>query len=139
MTQGLPDAQLRKAVIPGKWSVFENIVHLAVYQHTFIKRLEQIQGSIDPVFERYTAETDPLFHDNCTQPTAEIMEDLVATREEIVKALTACTPAQLQRRGIHPVFGPMNMMQWAQFFLLHEAHHLFTVFKLAAELKVRDN
>jgi hypothetical protein len=29
----------------------------------------------------------------------------------------------------------MNMVQWFNFFLLHEAHHLFTIFKLAAELR----
>jgi hypothetical protein len=29
----------------------------------------------------------------------------------------------------------MNIMQWLNFFLLHEAHHLFTIFKLAAELR----
>jgi hypothetical protein len=29
----------------------------------------------------------------------------------------------------------MTILQWMNFFLLHEAHHLFTIFKLAAELK----
>ena len=33
------DEQIRWQIIPGKWSIFENIVHLTTYQHAFIKRL----------------------------------------------------------------------------------------------------
>ena len=31
---GLSDEQIRKQLNPGKWSIFENIVHLQTYQHT---------------------------------------------------------------------------------------------------------
>jgi hypothetical protein len=41
----------------------------------------------------------------------------------------------LDKTGHHPVFGEMNLIQWLNFFLLHEAHHLFTIFKLAAALR----
>ena len=34
--EGLSDEQIRRQVLPGKWSIFENIVHLQTYQHTFI-------------------------------------------------------------------------------------------------------
>jgi hypothetical protein len=30
----------------------------------------------------------------------------------------------------------MNLLQWINFFLLHEAHHLFTIFRLTATLKM---
>ncbi len=40
----------------------------------------------------------------------------------------------LEKIGIHKKFGPLNIIQWADFFVLHEAHHLFTIFKLAHDV-----
>jgi uncharacterized damage-inducible protein DinB len=82
--EGLSDEQIRWQIIPGKWSVFENIVHLTTYQHAFIKRLDQILNEDKPQFARYTAESDPLFYDNCGKVTREIIQDLITTRREMI-------------------------------------------------------
>ena len=132
---GLSDEQIRRQVITGKWSIFENIVHLATYQHVFIGRVRQMQHEDNPAFARYTAETDPLFHDNCSRSTREIVQDLITTRREIISYILALKEPAVLRTGEHPVFGKMNISQWLNFFLLHEAHHLFTIFKPAAELR----
>jgi uncharacterized damage-inducible protein DinB len=131
----LSDEQIRMHINPGKWSIFENIVHLQTYQHTYIKRVRRILDENNPVFERYTAEADPLFHDNCTKSTREIMQDLLTTRKEIASGILSFKEADFKKSGLHPAFGKMTLVQWLNFFLLHEAHHLFTIFKLAAELK----
>jgi len=132
---GLSDEQVRQLIIPGKWSIFENIVHLATYQHAFIQRIRQILSEKNPQFQRYTAESDPLFYDNCSKSTREIMQDLITTRRELIAKIHSLKEEDVQREGSHPAFGIMNIMQWLNFFLLHEAHHLFTIFKQAAELK----
>ena len=33
LIDGLTEEQVRRQIIPGKWSIFENIVHLQTYQH----------------------------------------------------------------------------------------------------------
>jgi uncharacterized damage-inducible protein DinB len=135
LIEGLSDEQIRRQVITGKWSVFENIVHLATYQHAFIQRVRQILHEENPQFGRYTAESDPLFHDNCSKSTREIMQDLITIRRELISRILSLNEENVQRTGGHPVFGNMTISQWLNFFLLHEAHHLFTIFKLTAELK----
>lgn len=132
---GLPDPQLRKMVQVGKWSIFENIVHLATYQHTFLIRVEKMLSAETPSFSRYTAETDPLFQDNLERTTSATIEDLVETRKSVITKIASLTEPELTKKGLHPAFGPMTILQWTEFFLLHEAHHLFTIFKLAAELR----
>ena len=132
LIEGLNDEQVRRQTVPGKWSIFENIVHLATYQHAFLKRIEDIVKNENPVFERYTAEMDPLFHDNCTKSTHEIIHELITTRRMMVARIFSFQADQLKRTGQHPTFGNMTVIQWIQFFVLHEAHHLFTIFKLAA-------
>ncbi len=133
--EGLTDEQIRRAVIPGKWSIFENIVHLQTYQHHFIQRVNRILEGNNPVFTRYTAEADPAFHEQCGRTSREILQDLISTRKEITAGMLNFPGSDLEKTGMHPVYGKMNMLEWINFFLLHESHHLFSVFKMAAELK----
>lgn len=132
---GLTDEQIRQQVISGKWSIFEHIVHLQTYQHTFIDRIKKILENTNPSFTRYSAESDLLFLDNCHKSTREIMQDLISIRKEIAADMLLFTSVDFTKTGTHPAFGNMSLLQWVNFFLLHEAYHQFTIFKLAAELK----
>jgi uncharacterized damage-inducible protein DinB len=135
LIDGLTDEEIRRPVIPGKWSIFENIVHLQTYQHVFIYRVREILTGNNPLFDRYTAEADPYFPDNCTKSTREIMQDLLSFRKDMAAEINNLPEDGLVKTGVHPGFGQMTLVQWLNFFLLHEAHHLLTIFKLAAELK----
>jgi len=130
IVEGLSDEQIRRQAIPGKWSIFENIVHLATYQHAFTARVQRILDEDEPEFPRYVAETDPLFHDNCTKTTREIMQDLITTRREMIDKILPLDDELLDRTGGHPLYGAMDIIRWLHFFVLHESHHLFTIFKL---------
>jgi uncharacterized damage-inducible protein DinB len=132
---GFSDEMIRRQVIPGKWSIFENIVHLQTYQHVFCERVKKMVEENNPSFPRYIADSDPEFLDNCGKTTREIMGDMITTRKEMSTGRLAIKEQDLERTGTHPVFGKMNIAQWLNFFLLHEAYHLYTIFKLAAELK----
>lgn len=135
LIDGLTDEQIRRQLTPGKWSIYENIVHLQTYQHTFIGRVKQIVTGNNPEFPRYTAEADPLFHDNLTKSSREVMQDMLTTRKEIVAEILLLPETDFSKTGTHPAFGQMTLVQWLNFFLLHESHHLFTIFKLAAEFR----
>jgi hypothetical protein len=132
---GLSDEQIREHIIPGKWSIFENIVHLQTYQHTAIKRIQWMLDDEDPKFEIYTAESDPLFIEGCSKSTREVMQDLLTTRKEMSAGIFSFKDEDAKKTAIHPKYGKLDLMGWLNFFLLHEAHHLFTVFKLSAELR----
>ncbi|RYG53098.1 MAG: DinB family protein [Chitinophagaceae bacterium] len=136
---GLSDEQIRRNIQAGKWSIFENIVHLQTYQHTFIARVKRILDEESPAFPAYTAEADPVFHDNVAKSSREIMQDLLSVRKELCNGILSFKESDFIKNGLHPKFGKMNLMQWLNFFLLHEAHHLFTIFKLASEIKQETN
>ncbi len=132
---GLTEEQIRRNIIPGKWSIFENIVHLQTYQHVFCDRLKLILEQENTSFARYSGDSDPLFLDNCHLSMREVMQDYISVRKEMGSRSLAIPEKELEKTGSHPVFGQMTITQWLNFFLLHEAHHLFTIFKLSAELK----
>ncbi|MDZ4794827.1 MAG: DinB family protein [Bacteroidota bacterium] len=133
--EGQSDEQIRRQLVPGKWSIFENIVHVQTYQHTFVSRVNLILTTHNPIFPRYTAEADPMFLDNCSKSTWEIIQDMMTTRKDMSGVMQSFNVADLNKTGEHPVYGCMTLVQWINFFLLHEAHHLFTIFKLTGELR----
>ena len=130
MTKGFTEEQLRLRPDSGKWSAFENIAHLAAYQPSFIDRLKRIEKEDAPLFQRYVAEDDPRFFECCEMEMHQLNEFLFTHRFLISNHLSTLSEASLRRIGRHPVYGDLNVPKWIDFFLLHESHHLFTIFKL---------
>ncbi len=114
-----------------KWSIQENIAHLTSYQPVFIDRIHQILTQENPSFDRYVADLDQAF-ENCKCLTVEtLVKELNAERKKIFNLVSSLSVSQLNRTGIHQKFGTLNIVEWTEFFLLHEAHHIFTIFQLA--------
>jgi hypothetical protein len=131
---GLGEQELKRRVRPDKWSAFDNIAHLTGYQPVFLLRLERIQAERSPTFERYVADKDPLFLDYRDLPLAELLSGMDVRRAMIFSKLQGMGEDDLRRVAYHPRYGMLDVRQWTEFFLLHEAHHLYTIFMLVQEL-----
>lgn len=131
----LSEDELRFRPIPDKWSVHENIAHLACYQPRVIARTSKILEEENPSFESYIPEEDPEFSKFLYMTVSELISNLKSSRFELVHLMSTLTDEQLKRTGTHAKFGKMNLIEWTEFFLLHEAHHLHTIFKLIMNIK----
>jgi uncharacterized damage-inducible protein DinB len=136
LLEGCSEEALRRRAIPGKWSIFEQSAHLAAYQPTFYARLQQMESVNGPSFERYVADNDPHFQECCQKSLSELLDYLNKERAVISRHLLSLTEMDLQRSGRHPKYGLMDVGGWTEFFLLHEAHHLFSIFMLAREMNI---
>lgn len=140
ITAGISPEVLRHPVNPGKWSAFENVAHLAAYQPVFIDRLERLGREASPAFGRYVADNDPQFHSSLAKSPAELF-DIIDSDRALIRSTLLHSPLDsggetfLERTGSHPLYGLLTVPQWTEFFLLHEAHHLFTIFRLVQELR----
>lgn len=130
LVAGLSEHDLKQVVEPGKWSAFDNIAHLTRYQPVFLLRLERIQTEDTPAFERYVADNDPLFADYRELSLGKLLSGMDAQRAVIFSKLRGMSEDGLRRMGRHPKYGLMDVRAWTEFFLLHEAHHLYTIFML---------
>jgi len=135
LIRGLTEQQLRQRINPDKWSTFENIAHLAAYQPMFLARLERMAAEDAPSFERYVAEKDPSFPDYLNISLPSLLDLISASATQITIRLTSLGDTGLLRTGLHPRYGNLTVPQWAQFYLLHEAHHLYTIFMLTQDLR----
>lgn len=133
--QHCSEADLYAHPHPGKWSILENLAHLGRYQQMFSARMEALLQGNQPLFNPYRAEEDAAFEPWLKKIPDEVLQDMQSERIDLQYFLTNLTHDQLQLQARHAVYGLMNMEEWIEFFLLHEAHHLFTIFKLAAALR----
>lgn len=121
--------KMRRRSPSGKWSAHENLAHLARYHQVFMERLRRILSEDKPCFPRYRAEEDPEWAQYPPLATDEVVRRLRSLRGELIELVNRLSPAELRRVGVHPAFGEMTLEQWVEFFLLHEAHHLYVVIR----------
>src|SRR5262249_20410660 len=114
----------------GKWSANENLAHLARYQQIFLERVDRILKEKSPSFPRYRAEEDPHWERCRALGYKEVPGELAALREKLIARLKSLSDSDYERTGVHPKFGEMSLALWLEFFLVHEAHHLYTVLQL---------
>jgi uncharacterized damage-inducible protein DinB len=115
----------------GKWSAHENLAHLARIHQIYLERIRRILSEKQPALPRYKAEDDPEWPRWAALPTEEVLQRLHALRGQLVEVVGKLSAAQLGRVGIHPAVGGMTIPEWIEFFLLHEAHHLYAAMQRA--------
>ena len=135
LVRGLTEPQLRTRVIPDKWSAYEQLVHLTAYQPAFYNRLKRIEQEEQPLFDPYIADNDPLFLDCMQRPLKEITEDFTTQRFILINHLVSLPDPILRRTGAHMKYGPLSITEWTEMFLLHEGHHLFSIFQLTSQTR----
>jgi hypothetical protein len=134
----LPDIEeklVRTNIEKDKWSIFEQLAHIGRYHEVFIERIQSIVNNGNMVFTRYVAEDDIRHAVWCEKPYNMLLTDLRAKRIELLELLIGLDDEDIKKEAMHPVYGTLGIEAWVEFFLLHEAHHLFNIFKMAATIK----
>lgn len=134
LTKNVEEVLMRKRIEVDKWSIYENFVHLAVYQPRFVHRLNLILQGENPVFDPYLAQEDGLFNEYMQLPATEVCYRLQERRADLLNLIEKITDEDLNKMGTHARYGKMTLYEWIEFFLLHEAHHLFNIFMLKRQL-----
>lgn len=138
LLSGLTEDQIRQRPPTGDWSIFENLAHLGRYQAVFLDRIQRIIAEETPQFNRYAANDDPAFADWNRLSWQTLTEQMRGERTTLSAFLSMLREEQITRIGLHPAYGPMTIEGWTEFFLLHEAHHFFTILRLGGSLRTSE-
>lgn len=117
----------------GKWSARENLGHIGRYHEIFLERLGRILTETSPQFARYRAEDDPGWQEWASKPVEAVRSQLTALRAKLVDTIAVLPAADYARVGIHSAFGEMTLSLWLEFFLVHEAYHLYVILQRIRE------
>lgn len=124
---GLSEGDLHYRPITDKWSVHENIAHLACYQPRIILRTKRILAEENPSFKSYIPEGDPEFKKYLSMTIDELLSYLKSNKLELFQLISNLNDEQLKRTGSHSKFGKMNLIEWTEFFCFMR-HIIFTQF-----------
>jgi hypothetical protein len=130
LTGAAPEEKLRAEPAPGKWSALDNAAHLAVFQDIFKGRVERVLEEDEPLFPPYKWEEDPLFAQYRQLPAKELIAVYNDGRADFIRFVNTIAPESYSRCGLHSVYGRFSVADLIQMMVLHESHHLFTIFKL---------
>jgi DinB superfamily len=128
-------AEIGRRPPSGQWSARENLAHLARHHEVMLERLKRILAEDAPQLKSYRAEDDPEWPRWSERSTVEVLKALPRLRARLVARVGALTPIQTARVGVHSRLGPMDVGRWLEFFLVHEAHHLYVIFGRLAEAR----
>ena len=117
----------------GKWSARENLAHIGRYHEIFLERVRRILAETSPQFPRYRAEDDPGWQEWASKPFEEVRNQLSALRLKLIDRIAGLRASDYGRVGIHSSFGEMTLSLWLEFFLVHEAHHLYVILQRIRE------
>jgi len=98
---------------------------VARHHEVMLERIERILAEDRPALPRYRAEEDPRWPEWAARSPSEVLKALRELRPPLVARAEALSGGEAGRIGVHSSFGPMPLSAWLEFFLLHEAHHLY--------------
>jgi hypothetical protein len=130
---GTSPARIDRRPASGKWSARENLAHIGRYHEIFFERLRRILAEPSPQFARYRAEEDPGWPEWQSRPFDQINARVMALRLKLIDTMAGLQPSDYVRVGMHSSFGEMPLSLWLEFFLVHEAHHLYVMFQRLRE------
>ena len=97
------------------------------------KRFVAILSSESPALPAYRAEDDPEWPAWRARSAPEIFERARLLRSRMIDQLLPMSNADFARIGEHGRLGSLPMSMWLEFFLAHEGHHLYQIFRLVRE------
>jgi hypothetical protein len=129
---GVSAEMLNAKPVSGEWSAHEQLAHLARYHQIFLQRIDRILAEQAPEFPRYRAEDDLEWPVWSGLPTPQLLVRISSMRAKLMARLRSLSEADFARTGVHAKLGAMSLSLWLEFFLVHEAHHLYMVLKLVS-------
>src|SRR5262245_48303437 len=100
-----------------------------------LERIGRVLLEDNPTLPRYDEAEDPEWERWKTLTVPQVWAALDERRQALVAAVAPLAPEQLARAGAHQKFGPMDVTRWLEFFLVHEAHHLYVALQRLAEAR----
>jgi hypothetical protein len=127
LLHGASDEVVHRRSESGQWSAHENLAHLGRHHEVMLERLDRVLTEPNPELGRYRAESDPNWPAWSGLTTEDVIVRVRLLRTRLLELIAGLSNEELTRSGIHPLLGEMSIPEWLEFFLLHEAHHLYTI------------
>ena len=130
--QRLSSAEIDAAPAPGKWSLREQMCHLADCEVAWAWRLRQTLGEANPALQSFEQDPWARAYSGKLFTFAAAFHAFKAMRDWNLAFLDALSPEDRVRPAIHPSAGPIMLWTLVEIAAGHDLHHLASLENLPA-------
>ena len=124
LINAMPAAHLDREPAPGEWSAFKTCLHLRDAALVYSARFRGIVFDSDPFLPNYDEDNWVAASHDVVEDLPEILNEIAASRRDLVRVLSRLPAAAWERTGRHEVIGPVVLEPYVRHQLAHEEMHL---------------
>lgn len=124
------ESELKHRPAPGKWSLYEIVMHLVETQDVFIERATRMLVEDKPAIKSFTPDTARQEGWYLTQNFKSRLQTFKEQRSTFIALLKTFTDEQWKAEGRHEGYARYTIEQCTESLMRHEEHHLYQVLNL---------
>lgn len=134
LLKGLPDEWTQRHEGDGTWTVYDVVGHLVHGEHAdWMPRVRRLLEHGEALaFDSFDREA--MFRESQGRPLEAVLEEFAKARAASLAELVGLDlqPADFERRGRHPTFGPVTLGQLISTWAAHDLTHLHQISRILA-------
>lgn len=126
----VPTAILKRRPSPGKWSAYENAIHLSQSDAAFRARLDLILSEHHPMIKTIENSAEDVGGAMLEVDLDESLDRYTRERSSLVERLKQLSTDEWQKTADHEAFDHYSMFIMFRHLYLHEMHHASVIEQL---------
>jgi uncharacterized damage-inducible protein DinB len=135
--EGLTDSELDRRLGPGKWSVRQQVNHLADSEMNMVQRMKKVIAEENPLLPAYDQDkwAKGLFY--IASPVDDSVAVFFTLRTSMTHILKELKDSDFDRFGIHTERGKLTLLDLLEDTVEHAEHHTKTIEKIKRRFKIK--
>jgi hypothetical protein len=126
----VPAEILKRRPSPGKWSAYENAIHLSQSDIAFRARLDLILSEPEPFIQSIENSAEDEAGAMLDVDLDESLDRYVRERASLVERLRKLSPDEWQKTAVHEAFDHYSVFIMFRHLYVHEMHHAYLIEQL---------
>ena len=126
----VPPKILKRRPSEGKWSAYENAVHLSQSDVAFRERLDLILSEPEPFIKTIENSAEDEAGAMLEIDLDESLARYVRERASLVERLETLSPIEWQKAAVHEAFDHYSVFIMFRHLYVHEMHHAYLIEQL---------
>ena len=126
----VPANILKRRPAEGKWSAYENAIHLSQSDVAFRARLDLILSTPEPFIEVIENSAEDEAGAMLDIDLDESLDRYVRERTSLVERLKKLSPDEWQKTAVHEAFDHYSVFIMFRHLYVHEMHHAYVIEQL---------
>lgn len=117
-------AGLSRVSADGEWTAFQTFCHMRDAAFVYALRFRWMVFDDDPLLTNYDENNWVAAAKDAVSDVPDILDDIAASRADLVRVLSRLSDAEWRRTGRHEVAGTVALEDYVRHQVAHEAMHL---------------